>query len=49
MRELDILIIVSLALMAVVWLAVFFNIGGIVHTISAIFHWVEELRGTSTE
>lgn len=49
MRELDTLIVVSLALMAIVWLAVFFNIGGIVHTISAIFHWVEELRGTGVE
>lgn len=49
MRDIDMLLIVSLTLMAVVWFAVFFNIGGIVHTISAIFHWVEELRGTGVE
>jgi hypothetical protein len=44
MRGVDRLLMALLTIMASVWIAVMFNIGGTVQMLSAIFHWVESLR-----
>lgn len=44
MRGVDRLLMALLTIMAGIWLAVIFNIGGTVQMLSAIFHWVESLR-----
>lgn len=44
MRDIDMLLIILLTLMTGVWISVIFNIGGIVHSFSSIFHWLENLR-----